>query len=171
MQIMEGLVLNQQFAIEFSIQLALFLSSLFVMNLLVFKPLLELIHIREQKTHGLKDAAEKAKLKAEKLKADYENFIKAEHRTTSLWMDEERKKISEEEHRITQAARDDVGEKLNGLRKQINTDIEKARADLSPLISDFASRIASKLVGNTVSIAGIDSDLKKNLNNRPVVQG
>ena len=129
------------------------------------------IQLIETVLRDKKDAAEKAKLKAEKLKADYENFIKAEHRTTSLWMDEERKKISEEEHRITQAARDDVGEKLNGLRKQINTDIEKARADLSPLISDFASRIASKLVGKTVSIAGIDSDLKKNLNNRPVVQG
>jgi len=39
------------------------------------------------------------------------------------------------------------------------------------MISDFASRIASKLVGKTVNISGADAGLKKNLNSRPVVQG
>ena len=171
MEVMEGLVLNKEFAIEFAIQLVLFLSSFLVMKLLVFKPLLELFHIREEKTIGLKHEAEEAKQKATKIKTDYEAFIKAEHKKTSLWMDDEKKKVAEEESKIIQTARDEAGEKLDGLRTQIKSEVDKARGELTPLISDFASRIASKLVGKTVNISGADVGLKKNLNNRPVVQG
>ncbi len=171
MEVMEGLVLNQQFGIEFLIQLALFLSSLFVMKQLVFKPMLELIHIREHKTHGLKEEAEAAKQKVVKLKAEYDTFLKAEHRKTSSWLDEEKKKVLAEETKIIQAARDEASQTLNALRKQINGDTEKVRGELSHLISDFASRIASKLVGKTVKISSVETELKKNLSNRPVVQG
>ncbi|MFM8316397.1 MAG: ATP synthase F0 subunit B [Deltaproteobacteria bacterium] len=171
MEVMEGLVLNQQFAIEFCIQLGLFLLCFVVLKQLVFKPLLELIHIREEKTHGLKHEAEEAKQKVAKLKTDYEAFIKAEHKKTTQWMDEEKKKIVDEENAIVQAARNEATERLDQLRVQINSEADKARGELSPLISDFASRIATKLVGKTVNISGADLGVKKNLNNRPVVQG
>jgi F-type H+-transporting ATPase subunit b len=171
MEVMEGLVLNQQFAIEFAIQLVLFLSSFFVMKLWVFKPLLELIHVREEKTHGLEKQAEEAQQKVAKLKTDYDAFIKAEHRKTSVWLDEEKKKVLNEENRIIQSARDQAGTTLDLLRKQIEQDSDKVRGDLSPLVSEFAEKIASKLVGKTVNISGVDAGLKKNLNNRPVVQG
>ncbi len=171
MEVMEGLVLNRQFAIEFLIQLGLFLASFMVMKLLVFKPLMELIHIREHKTHGLKEEAEEAKKKAGQLKSDYENFIKTEHKKTALWLDEEKKKISEEETKLVQAARDQAAQKLEEIRKQIDTEVSQVRNELTPMISDFSSRIASKLVGKTVKISGVDVGVKKNLNNRPVVQG
>jgi F-type H+-transporting ATPase subunit b len=171
MEVMEGLTLDKQFAIEFAIQLALFLSSFLIMKLLVFKPMLELIHIREHKTHGLKEEAEEAQQKVAKLKTDYETFIKAEHRKTALQMDEEKKKVAQEESKIVQAARDEAAHKLDGLRKQINVDAEKVRGELSPLVSDFASRIASKLVGKPVKISGDNVGLKKNLSDRPEVQG
>ena len=171
MEVMEGLVLNKEFGLEFLIQLVLFLSSFAVMKFLVFNPLMELIHIREHKTHGLKHEAEEAKQKTAKLKADYEEFIKAEHKKTALWLDEEKKKVSQEETKIVQTARDESAQKLDELRKQIEKEASKARTDLSPMISDFASRIASKLVGKTVNISGADAGLKKNLNSRPVVQG
>lgn len=171
MEVMEGLVLNKQFGIEFVIQLAIFLSSFAVMKFLVFNPLMELIHIREHKTHGLKHEADEAGKKVLKLKLDYEAFIKEEHKKTSLWLDEEKKKVAQEETKIVQTARDEAALKLEQLRKQIDTEAAKARNDLSPMIADFASRIASKLVGKTVNISGVDKGLKKNLNNRPMVQG
>lgn len=172
MELMEGLVLDRQFGIEFLIQLALFLASFVAMKVLVFKPMLELIHVREHKTHGLKEEAEIAKQKSAKLKTDYDTFLKTEHKKTSQWLDEEKKKITAEESKIVQSARDEASQKLEGIRKQISGDTEKARGELAPLISDFASRIATKLVGKTVKISGADTaGLKKNLNNRPVVQG
>jgi len=171
MEVMEGLVLDKQFGIEFLIQLALFLGSFIVMKMLVFKPMLELIHIREHKTHGLKEEAEAAKQKTAKLKTDYDAFLKAEHRKTSQWLEEEKTKVTAEETKIVQAARDEAAGKLDTIRKQVSGDTEKARGELAPLISDFASRIATKLVGKPVKISGADKDLKKNLNNRPMVQG
>ena len=87
MEVMEGLVLNKEFGLEFLIQLVLFLSSFAVMKFLVFNPLMELIHIREHKTHGLKHEAEEAKQKTAKLKADYEELFQAA-------ADEDREKAS-----------------------------------------------------------------------------
>ena len=171
MEVMEGLVLNKQFGIEFLIQLGLFLASFAVMKFFVFAPLMELIHIREHKTHGLKHEAEEAKQKAIQLKADYENLLKSEHKKTTTWLDEEKKKISQDEIKIVQAAQEQAAQKLEELRKQIDVEAGKARSELSPMISDFASRIASKLVGKTVNVSGVEKGLKKNLNNRPVVQG
>ena len=171
MEVMEGLVLNQQFATEFAIQLGLFLFSFVTMKLLVFKPLLELIHIREEKTHGLKHEAEEAHKKTLKLKADYDSFIKSEHKKTTQWMDEEKKKVTAEETQIVQVARNEASEKLDHLRSQIKSEAEKVRGELAPHISEFASQIASKLVGKAVNISGENQGLKKNLNNHPVVQG
>ncbi|NBX68067.1 MAG: hypothetical protein EBR01_03765 [Proteobacteria bacterium] len=171
MELMEGLVLDKQFGIEFLIQLALFLASFSVMKLFVFKPMLELIHIREHKTHGLKEEAETAKHKAAKLKTDYESLLKSEHKKTTEWLEAEKKKVTAEETKIIQAAHDEASQKLETIRKQITGDTEKARGELAPLISDFASRIATKLVGKPIKISGDDQGLKKNLNNRPVVQG
>jgi F-type H+-transporting ATPase subunit b len=171
MEVMEGLILDKQFGIEFVIQLALFLSSFVVMKILVFKPLMELIHVREHKTHGLREEAEQAKHKVAKLKEDYGTFIKAEHKKNTIWLEQEKKKITDEEQAIVQGARDEATKKLDDLRKQIGTETTKARTELTPTISDFASRIASKLVGKPVNITGVDAGLKKNITERPVVQG
>lgn len=171
MEVMEGLVLDKQFGIEFVIQLALFLSSFAVMKILVFKPLIELFHIREHKTHGFKEEAEQTKHKVAKLKEDYGAFIKAEHKKNSTWLEEEKKKITDEEQKIVQSARDEASKRLEDLRRQIGTDTTKARTELTPMISDFASRIASKLIGKAVNITGDKVDLKKNKAERPVVQG
>ena len=156
---------------QFGVQLGLFLLSFIVLKTLVFEPFLKLIHLREEKSHGLKEEAEKNREKAQKLKVDYEAFMKAQHKKTTEWLDAERKKVTEQEHAIVLAARNEVGQQLQGVRKQINEDLAKVRTELSPLIADFASRIATKLVGKAINISGDAGFAKKNLNNRPVVQG
>lgn len=171
MEVMEGLVLDKHFAIEFGIQLVIFLASFIVMKVLVFNPLMELIHVREEKTEGLQKETELAKQKMIQIKADYDSFIKEEYRKSKVWMDQEKKKLALEESKIVGAARDEAAQKLEELRKQIGEQTDKTRKELDPLISDFAGRIAGKLIGKPVSISGVDSAIKKNLTNQPVIQG
>src|SRR5437868_2662854 len=94
------------------IQLGLFFASWAVLHFLVFRPYLALVHARHEKTAGLKEKAIADREKAERLKNDYETFMKAERKKITTWTDAERKKIAEEEQQTIQAARDEAGRDL-----------------------------------------------------------
>jgi F0F1-type ATP synthase membrane subunit b/b' len=134
------------------VQLGIFFATYFVLKTLVFKPYLELLNERKARTTGLKEQADRDRQQAEKLEVDYDTFIKAERKKVTAWTDDERKKISDEERGIVQAARDAVGKELEDLRVKIQTDTERARKELLPLVTEYSSQIASKLVGHKISV-------------------
>jgi len=140
------------------IQLVIFLLSYAVMRSFVFAPYLTLLHKRQEKTTGLKERAAKDRERAESLRAQYEGFIRDERKKLNAWVDDERKKIMEEEHKIVQHAREQAGDELKLVKQSLHDECEKARKDLLPLVSDFSSQIASKLLGHKVKISSVVSE-------------
>jgi F-type H+-transporting ATPase subunit b len=145
---MEGLLPD----FTFLIQLAIFFASFAVLQVFVFKPYVSLIRAREEKTTGLREIAAKNLQRAEKLKTDYEQLMKAERTKLTAWSDEQRRMIADEERKIVQAARNEVGKELQGLRDTIKAETDRARADLSSHIPEYSSSIATKLVGYQVKV-------------------
>lgn len=134
------------------IQLGIFLACFVVLKFMVWDPYVKLIHLRHSKTAGLKEAAEKAKVDAQRLKTEYETFMKNERKRVTTWTEEERKKIQDQEKDIVSNARDEVAKHLDAVRKNIDADTAAARKELEPLVADFSSRIVSKLVGYNVTV-------------------
>src|SRR5262249_26626515 len=143
------------------IQLGIFIASYLVMRTFVFRPYLELLHARQAKTVGLKDQASAHRAKAQKLQQDYEAFMKAERKKVAEWSDAQRKLLTEEERAVVQKARADVGKELASLRSTVRSEYEAARRELLPHVADYSSQIASKLVGRTVKVSPVSSDLNK----------
>jgi len=143
------------------IQLGLFFACWATLHYLVFKPYLALQHERHQKTVGLKEKAAQDRERATQLQSEYEAFMKAERKKISAWTDEERKKISEEEHHIIQEARNAVSQDFTQLRAKIEADSSRAWAELLPQVREYSSQIVSRLVGYKVSIPPSPHDGKK----------
>ncbi|MBI4403182.1 MAG: ATP synthase F0 subunit B [Deltaproteobacteria bacterium] len=135
------------------IQLGLFLACYWVLRTCVFGPYLRLLHLRHEQTLGLRQKAGGDKEQAEKLHAEYESFMKEERNKASAWLDEERKKIAEEERSIIQGSRTQVSEELKAFRIKIASECEKTKKELLPQVTDFASKIASRAIGQKVNVS------------------
>jgi F0F1-type ATP synthase membrane subunit b/b' len=141
------------------VQLGLFLICYFMLKTFVFGPYLRLLELRREKTSGLKEKAASDSIRAEKLKGDYDAFMKTERRKLSGWLDDERKKVSEEARSIIQGAREGVAVELKGRRAQIQKEAEEARKQLAPLVGEYSSLIATKVVGRKIKVSAQAAEL------------
>jgi F-type H+-transporting ATPase subunit b len=137
-----------------AIQFGLFSGSWFVLHRFVFSPYQKLIHAREEKTTGLQEKSAKARELAEKLKTDYEAFMKSERKKIASWVESERKRIAESEHEILSEARNSASKQADVARQKISADQEKVRKELLPKTQDYAGQIVSKLIGYKVVVTG-----------------
>jgi F-type H+-transporting ATPase subunit b len=136
------------------IQVGIFFACYFVLNALVFKPYLALLKARREQTVGLREAAERDRAQAEKLRTEYETFLKTERKKISAWSDEERKKIQDEERHRIQLARDMAAKANDAARAVLEEEKDKARRDLESSASEFTSAIVSKMLGRKVQVSG-----------------
>ena len=151
------------------VQLGIFLATWFVLSYFVFGPYLKLLQARRDKTVGLKEKAHHASVKATKLQAEYETYMKTERQKIHGWLDQERSKVADEERNVISKARDIAAQEMNVAREKIQADTEQARRDLLPLAADFSSQIASKLVGQKVSISASASGKGTGVSSEQVV--
>jgi F0F1-type ATP synthase membrane subunit b/b' len=143
------------------IQLGLFFATYFVLQFLVFKPYLALLKLRRQRTQGLKEEASQTQEKAQKLREDYEAFMKNERKRVQAWTEQEKKQVQDEERRVIAAARSAAGEELKTVRGRIQSESDKARQQLLPLVSEYSSQLVSKLLGRKVHISGTAAQASK----------
>ena len=136
------------------IQLGIFILSFLVLRALVFKPYLQLLTLRRQRTVGLQEKAARDLDRASKLQADYESFMRNERKKIAAWGEEERRKIADQEKGVISAARDSAAQELNGVRQKVAQETEQARRELAPLVNEYASQIVGKLLGRKVSVSG-----------------
>jgi len=134
------------------IQLGLFFVCYFFLKVFFFEPYRKLIELRQAKTTGLKEKAHESRQHAELLKTNYETLMKAERRKLATWLDDEKKKLSDEERHQSQEARAVVGKELKHLRDSLDVEMRKARVDLNASVPEYSSQIASKLVGKKIHV-------------------
>ena len=155
----------------FFIQLGLFFICYLFLRTFVFGPYLDLLQARRDKTTGLKEQAARDTERAEKLKQDYEMFIRAERKKLNVWLDKERGQIAELERQTIQQARSHVSEELKQNRKNLSEEAERARKELEPLVLDYSSQIASKLIGRNVKVPHTTSDHTSRASAESLVSG
>lgn len=149
------------FPTQVGIELGIFFASYGVLNKVLFKPYLELVHARNAKSTELKEKTAQQKIEADKFQLDYENFMKVQRKEVSHWLDEEKKKVADEERAIIEEARNKVAKELAVTRKVAEEQLDIAKKELVPLIEDFSSKIVAKLTGKKVTISSAGVGAKK----------
>jgi len=140
------------FPTQLGIELGIFFASYTVLNKVLFKPYLELVHARNAKTTDLKAKSAEQKEHTEKYLAEYENFMKAQRKEVATWSEEEKKKVSDEERAIIEEARNKVAAHLATERKAADEQLSIARKELLPLVGEYSSKIVTKLTGKKVAL-------------------
>lgn len=137
------------------IQIGLFFTAYGLMNHLVFKPYLSLLKIRRGRTSDLVKQAGKDRLRAQELTVSVDHALREERKKINQWLDDEKKKISEEERLILSKARQQASLELETARVKIGEEVAEARQKLAPMVQDYASQIATRLLGRKVTVTAV----------------
>ncbi|NBX83876.1 hypothetical protein EBQ90_12470 [bacterium] len=154
------------FPAQLGIELGIFFASYAVLNKVLYKPYLELVHARNAKSTELKAQSATQKEQAIKFQTDYEEFMKTQRKEVAQWLDEEKKKVAEEERKTIEAARAQVAESMAKTKKATDEQIDIARKELLPLVGEYSSKIVAKLTGKKVSISSAGTSTKKEMEER-----
>jgi F-type H+-transporting ATPase subunit b len=131
----------------FFVQLANFLLLLFVLNIILFRPMLRLFQEREEHTTGfLNDAKEMDKEKDEVFsKIDFK-LAGARDRAKAIFEEFSTEGI-ETQKLAVDSAKNEAVEINRKSKEEIETATDKARAALKADIENFSKKIVEKLVG------------------------
>ncbi len=128
------------------IQLVIFLVGLFLLNRLVFRPLIGVWDRREELTAGTLREAEEMTRNAEGAIAEYNEKI-AEARTQATeTRNELRQQGQGESSRMLLSAREAAQAELEGARGTLESETAKIRADLQGEIESLAAEISDRVL-------------------------
>lgn len=149
------------FPAQLGIELGIFFASYTVLNKVLFKPYLEVVRARNAKSIDLRAKSAEQKTEAEKYQTEYENFMKTQRKEVAHWMEEEKKKVSDEERSLIEEARNKVAAQLAKERKEADEQLNIARKELLPLVGEYSSKIVTKLTGKKVALSSTGVSAKK----------
>ena len=132
------------------IQIANFLLIIWILNIILYKPIRKILIQRKEKISGLeqnidllnKDAKDKDEAFAEGIKEARANGLNEKEVLLQAATDEEREIIE----KINQKAQAELAE----VREKIAKDVENVRASLQQEIDAFANAIGEKILGRAV---------------------
>jgi F-type H+-transporting ATPase subunit b len=132
------------------IQIANFVFTIWVLNLLLYKPIRKILHQRKEKVDGLelsietstKDAREKDEAFAAGLKEARSRGIEKKNALVQEAADKEKSIIAD----INRKAQTELVE----IREKIKKEAEAARDSLQKEVNSFADQISEKILGRAV---------------------
>lgn len=133
--------------ISFVYQMINFLVLLFVLNLVLYKPIRNILLERKAKIKGMKDGAEKASADLVAGEEAYKNGLKKARseglKNKEAFLDE----ASQEEKEIIDKINKKAQANLAQIKKQVTDEAEQARKALEAEVEVFAKAIGEKILG------------------------
>ncbi len=132
--------------IWFLVQLVNFLVLLFLLNMLLFRPLLNLFEERKDATEGALEEAKKLEaMKNESLEAFQRDLAAAREKAREIYNALRDEGLAEQK-RIVSEAQDEALREIEKAREEIRQEAEKARKRLGEDVRAFSDEIVRKLV-------------------------
>lgn len=128
------------------IQLVIFLVGLFLLNRLVFRPLLGVWDRREELTAGTLREAEGMTRKAEGAITEYNEKIAEARAQATETRNELRQQGQSESSRMLLSAREVAQAELEGARGTLESEVAKIRADLQGEVESLAADISDRVL-------------------------
>lgn len=132
------------------VQMVLFLALIFVLNLLLYKPILSIIDRRKKQLEESENEIKLFNESVEKRVAEYEEKLKL----AKLKASEQKKEIIQEgvnqAKNIVDVVRNEIPAIAREFQQKMNKEIEKAKAILDGRSKDLSLEIAQKILGRPV---------------------
>lgn len=143
----EGLISFDQ---TIFLQFAIILASLYLLNKLIFKPLLGLLDRREELTKGTVQEARELTDQADKLIEDYNNKINEARAEAAEKRAEIRREAQTIAEKMISEARQESQTVLENYKKDLDIQVTDIKEKIKPEIEELAGNIASKVLGTEV---------------------
>ena len=134
--------------LTFFIQLINFLLLLGVLNFLVYRPIREIVRKRGEKIAGDLSEIEGFNNQAEQKVEDYQAALDQARKEGDRVRNELKQEGTQEEKNLLAQAADQGAADLEAARKDIPSDSDRARQDLTRQVDDYARKVADKVLVN-----------------------
>ncbi len=133
------------------IQAVNFLLLVFLLNVVLYKPILKVLEERERRVDGQQAEAKKLLDDAQQLVAEYNQRLHGAKIEAMNAKNAARSEASEEASRIIEEARKKADEHISQVQKQIRSEIEQAKREMEPDLGAMAATIAERILGRKVA--------------------
>lgn len=146
-RVLDGLLeINNTLFLQFSV----FLVSLYVLNRLIFQPLLQVWDRREELTRGTVEQARQLVDEVDSIIAEYDTKMDEARSEANETRNELRRQGQEEAEKLVSAARSEAQSSIEDHRNKLQTEVETVKAKVKPEVELLARDISSRILGGEV---------------------
>ncbi|HPI94295.1 MAG TPA: ATP synthase F0 subunit B [Deltaproteobacteria bacterium] len=131
----------------FIIQIINFLALIFILNIVLYKPILKLLDEREKRVDGQQAEAKKVIEDSQAIMADYNQKLYNAKVEAMNAKNAARNEASAQAGVIIEDARKKAEEIIDQMQQQMAAEIAQAKKDLEPELSVMAATIAQQILG------------------------
>jgi len=136
-----------------------FIIFVVLMQKIFYGPITEIRRKRSDYIKKMKTEADEAFLETEKLNKDYQNNLKEARKKVSEKTTEMLNEANEEKNKVLEDKKEQIFEYLNEQKQIIQNDKTQAIEALKDQVMDYAFNISKKILGEEVSMAGLNSEI------------
>jgi F-type H+-transporting ATPase subunit b len=144
------LVLLPDWTGKLPILIVLFALLMVPVNAILFKPILQVLDAREERTTGTRERAEKISQDAEETLAQYQQAVREARAESEQARKSEAATAREENATLIDAARAESDSQLESARAELNSAIEQSRQALGGDARSLADDVASRVLGRAL---------------------
>lgn len=138
------------FDVSLLIQIVNFLFLIWVMNLIVYKPIRKILTQRKEKIGGLEKNIDDFTRDADEKDTAFSDGLKSARLKGKQEKDALMQEAVAEEKRIVEQINDRAQKELASVREKVAKDAEAVRASLMKEIDAYANAIGQKILGRTI---------------------
>lgn len=132
------------------IQMANFLVFLFLMNVIVYRPIRRIVAERRKLIADRQEGIERLESQARSALQDYDLRLQESRRLGSQKIQELKAAGYEQEKELLRRHAEEAAGKLQQMRTQIKKDIGIARDELKEQVKSFSTQLAQKILGRNI---------------------
>ncbi len=133
------------------IQIINFLALIFLLNIVLYKPILKVLDEREQRIDGQQQQAKKVVEEGQALLGDYNQKLYAAKVDAMNAKNAARSEASNEANVIIEKARKEAEDIISQMQQQMASEISQAKKELEPELGVMAATIAQQIMGRKVA--------------------
>lgn len=138
-----------EFNLTLPVMMVLFLVFAWLMNVVFFKPVSEILEKRREYVQEQKDRAAAASKQFQDMQADYEARLKAAHGQAQEALQSAIKDAEAKRQALIDQVRAEVAREVADARKSIQSERTAAIASLQSEVGSFADQIKRKVLGGS----------------------
>ncbi|MDP7039567.1 MAG: ATP synthase F0 subunit B [Myxococcota bacterium] len=132
--------------LTFLLQFGLVVVLLLILNPLLLRPMLQILELRHEKIHGMRQEIDRLSRQAAEDKETYETQMTAALKDAQKVREEYRVAGRDEERRILNETREDIAGLIGQAREEIRQAEKEAQKNLESEVDAFAKELMDKIV-------------------------